>query len=91
MESLILELTQRLQNDEEIFLRIKVHPKAPRTEIYDQLDDGTIKVRVKAVPEKGKANKELIRYLAKTFLVPKDQIVLLSGHTDPLKLIKITT
>lgn len=89
-EDLAVELQKSLAESGEIFLRCKIHPKAAKTEIYDQLADDTIKIRVKAVPEKGKANKELSNYLAKTFGVPKDHVVILSGHTDPLKLIKIS-
>jgi len=71
------------------YLRIKVLPKSPKTEIVDKLDDGTIKIRVAAPPEKGKANRELIKFLAKHFNTDKKSITIVSGKSDPLKLIKI--
>ncbi len=71
------------------YIRVKVLPKSPKTEIVDTLDDGTIKIRVAAPPEKGKANKELIKFLAKHFEVDKSAITIVSGKSDPLKLIKI--
>jgi len=72
-----------------LYLRIKVLPKSPKTELIDTLADGTLKIRVAAPPEKGKANKELIHFLGKHYNVPKNAISILSGKTDALKLIKI--
>lgn len=54
-----------LNPDGKTHLRIKVTTKQPKTEYVGALDDGTIKIRLKAVPEKGKANEELIRFLSK--------------------------
>jgi len=71
------------------YLRIKVIPKSPKTEIIDILADGTLKIRVAAPPEKGKANTELIKFLAKHFKVPKEAISIVSGKSDVIKLIKI--
>ena len=71
------------------YLKIKVLPKSPKTEIVDTLEDGTLKIRVAAPPEKGKANSELIRFLAKHFNVKKESVILISGKSDPIKLIKI--
>jgi len=70
-------------------LRIKVTTKQPKTEYINTLDDGTIKIRLKAVPEKGKANEELIRFLAKELWVKKDTIEVISGATDTVKLVRI--
>lgn len=46
------------------YLRIKVIPRQPRTEYIDTQEDETVRIRLKAVPERGQANKELIRFLA---------------------------
>ena len=71
------------------YIRSKVIPKSPKSELVDEMADGTLKIRIAAPPEKGKANIELIKFLSKHFNVPKDQISIISGKTDPLKLIKI--
>ncbi|NTU69852.1 DUF167 domain-containing protein, partial [bacterium] len=47
------------------------------------------KILIKSVPEKGKANKELISILSKHFKVPKSTVSLLSGHTSRNKIINI--
>lgn len=71
------------------YLRVKVTPKSPKTELTGKLDDGTLKIRIAAPPEKGKANKELIKFLSKHLQIEKDQITIVSGKSDPLKLIRI--
>ena len=42
---------------------IKVIPRAKKTEFVGTFDDGSYKIRLRAVPEDGKANEELLRYL----------------------------
>ncbi len=76
-----------LPNNE--YLRIKVLPKSPKNEIVEIMDDETIKIRIKAVPEKGKANAELIKFISKELNVPKGNISIISGKTEQLKLIKV--
>lgn len=76
------------------YLRIKVIPKSGKNEIVEILKDSegekTIKIRIKAAPEKGRANAELINFLSKETGVPKSGIKIISGQTDHLKLVKIT-
>lgn len=54
----------------------------------DDTGEQTIKIRIKAVPEKGKANEELIKFLSKELSIPKDQITIISGKSTQLKLIR---
>ncbi len=72
-----------------MLLRVKVRPKSKANEIVDTMEDGTIKVRVKAAPEKGKANKEVIEVLAKEYGVKKSEVEIVGGKVDQIKLIKI--
>lgn len=83
------KLIQDFKNAGKITLSVKVIPKSARTEIVGKMTDGTIKIRVAAVPEKNKANTELIKFLAKTFGVDKTRIRILSGETGHKKLIEI--
>ena len=71
-------------------LRIKVIPKSPKTEITGELADGSLKIRVAAVPERGKANAELCAFLAREIGIPASQVEVISGHTSPLKLVRIS-
>jgi uncharacterized protein (TIGR00251 family) len=51
--------------------------------------DGTLKVRIAAAPEKGKANAELCAFLARHYGVPKSAVTILSGASSPRKLVRI--
>lgn len=68
---------------------VKVIPRAKRSEVIGAMSDGTLKVKVAAVPEDGKANEELIRTLATHFHVPSNSIKILSGHTSTRKRVAI--
>jgi len=78
-----------LEQKGELYLRIKVLPSALKNEVKEILEDETIKINISAVPEKGKANQELVKFLAKEFEVEKNNIKIISGKTERIKLIKI--
>lgn len=62
-----------------VYVRIKAVPKQPKTEIFARMDDGTWKMRVAAVPEKGKANVEIICHLSEITGFKKDRFEIVSG------------
>lgn len=69
-------------------LQVRVVPRAKRNAI--ELDeDGGIKVRVTAVPERGKANAAVIALIAKALGVPKRNVEVVRGHTSRDKTISI--
>ena len=70
-------------------LRVKVIPKSSRNEILGTMADGTLKVRIAAAPEKGRANAELCAFLARHYGVPRSAVTILSGQTSPRKLVRI--
>jgi len=80
----------KLANNKEIYLRVKVLPGAGKTDFLDTMADGTIKIALAAAPEKGKANQELINFLATELEVRKYQLRIVSGAGDRLKLIKVS-
>ena len=67
---------------------IKVIPKSSQTEIIEKKDD-FLKIKLKAVPEKGKANAELIKFLAKYFKTAKSNINIIKGKTGRNKIVDI--
>ena len=83
-------LEQRIRQGPPATLRIKVIPKSPKTEIAGELADGTLKIRVAATPERGKANAELCSFLAREIGVPPVKVEVISGHTSPLKLVRVS-
>lgn len=76
-----------------MLLRLRVTPNAGRDVIegFEALADGTtvLRIRVSAVPEKGKANAAVIALLAKALRLPKSAISLVSGDTARLKTVRI--
>ncbi len=83
---------EKLAEKGEVYLRIKARPNAGLTEITDQLEteDGkTLKIDVAAPAKKNKANEEIIKFLAKEFKVAKNNVKLISGFSEKIKLIKI--
>lgn len=70
-------------------LDIKVIPRASASEVAGTLADGTLKVKVRAVPDKGKANAEVCAVLARHFGVPPGNVEIVSGATSSRKRIRV--
>ena len=74
-------------------LRLRVTPNAGRDVIegIEALADGTevLRIRVAAIPDRGKANAAVIALLAKALGVPKSAIVVTAGATARLKTVRI--
>jgi uncharacterized protein (TIGR00251 family) len=80
------KILEQIREKGETFVQIRVVPKSPKTEIIEEMADGTLKMRVKAVPEKGKANEEIVRFFRKNY---KLNCTIISGQTARTKLIKL--
>lgn len=76
-----------------IVLTVRLTPKAARDSIdgVGALSDGraVVLARVRAVPDKGEANRALVELLAKTLRVPKSAIAVIAGATTRLKQVRI--
>lgn len=77
----------------ELIIAIHAVPKSAKNEIigWVEVENGgkALKVKVAAPPEDGKANKELIAFLAKTWGVPKSALELIAGDASRHKRLKI--
>lgn len=71
------------------YYRARIIPGQPKTELRDLMDDGTLKIAVNKPPEKGRANKELIKFIAKELNIDKDLVSITSGITARVKLLYI--
>jgi uncharacterized protein (TIGR00251 family) len=72
-----------------VIIRIKVLARSATSELAGEMADGTLKIKIAAPPEKGKANEELCRFLAAHYGIPRAAVTIVSGHTAPLKLVRI--
>ena len=68
------------QNDD-LLLSVKLQPGASKNEIVGIIGEA-LKIRISAPPVDGRANKQLIAFLADVFKVAKSDIQLLSGHSS---------
>jgi uncharacterized protein (TIGR00251 family) len=71
-----------------VVLVLHVQPGAARSEFAGMYGDA-LKLRLAAPPIEGKANAELIRFLADLFGVPTRNIVLLRGETSRAKTVRV--
>ncbi len=74
-------------------LRVRLTPNSSSCKVIgstlDVNDDVFLKISVVSVPEKGKANKELINFLAKKLKIAKSDFEIISGELDKWKKIRI--
>ncbi|MCE5186130.1 MAG: DUF167 domain-containing protein [Planctomycetaceae bacterium] len=70
--------------DNGIVITVKVVPGSSRSEVVG-LHGGMLKVKVAAAPEKGKANKALVEFLAKALHLKKTDLEITAGHTASVK------
>ena len=78
---------------EVLSLYLRVTPNAGRDAIegVEIRDDGraVLRVRVRAVPDDGKANAAVLALLAKALSVPRSSMAVTSGQTARLKTVSI--
>lgn len=84
------EYKEKFLKDRQVILKIKVFPQAGYSGYVKTLGDGTLKIAVKAAPEKGKANRELVRFMAASFAVPVEQVAIVKGINDRIKMVRIS-
>jgi uncharacterized protein (TIGR00251 family) len=71
---------------EGVVISFKIQPKASKTEIVGlHGEPARLKVKVAAIPEDGKANRELMDFLSGVFKTAKSNFELLRGHTSSQK------
>lgn len=71
-----------------MLLQLHVQPGASRTELAGWHGDA-LKIRVAGAPVEGKANRELVRFLAETLGVPRGSIAVVRGETGRRKTLAV--
>ncbi len=69
-------------------LFVSVRPNSGKN-AFAGIYDNTLKIYIKAPAIDGAANKELIKFLSKSFKIPKSKILFLSGETSKRKRIRL--
>jgi uncharacterized protein (TIGR00251 family) len=75
--------------DNVVVVAIRVQSRGSRNEIQG-VKDGRLRIKTTAPPADGKANKDVIRQLAKEFGVPPSRVTLKSGSSNRNKTIVIS-
>jgi uncharacterized protein (TIGR00251 family) len=78
-------------SEERIALHVIPKSSADRIEgwVVDAAGEKRLKVRLRATPEDGKANKALIKLLAKEWNLPQSSLEVVSGTKNRYKIVKI--
>lgn len=63
-----------------LLIPVRVQPRGSKREILGVID-GRLKIKTTAPPTDGRANRDIIRQLAKAFRVPPSRISLKNGAT----------
>lgn len=80
-----LEKILKIMKNNKIF-DIKVITKSSVNKIY--LENNIIKIKIKEIPENGKANIAIIDIFSKTFKIPKKNIFIIKGLKSSNKTIQ---
>jgi len=74
------------------FLNIKVKAAAKNNAIKEFIVIDNVpylKISIKSLPERGKANEEIVNYLAQEWKLSRSNLEIAKGHTNTLKTILI--
>lgn len=63
----------------DLILNLLVQPRASRSEWVGEHGGSTLKLRIAATPVDGKANAQLVAFLANEFGVKRNDVILLNG------------
>ncbi len=79
-----MEIKDYIKNNR---LKVKIRPNSPKNQIrsWDK-EKEQLNINIKAHPEKGKANKELINFLSKKL---DKKIRILRGKTSRIKILSV--
>lgn len=80
--------THYLWRDDTLIFNVYLQPKASRNALIG-LHDNAVKISLTSPPVDGKANKQLIQFLAKLFHVKKTDITIISGVHSRQKCISV--
>jgi uncharacterized protein (TIGR00251 family) len=72
----------------EAFLTLHISPNASKTQVAGMHGDA-LKITLKALPQDGAANAELIRFIAEQCDLRKQQVEIIQGLTSRRKKIKL--
>lgn len=83
------------RKDDDLILHVRVSPGASRDQAKGMFTDANgknwLQVKVRAAPDKGKANKAVITVLSKLLGLPKSRFELIRGATARTKVLHLSS
>ena len=70
-------------------IQVQIQPRSSKDQIIG-IHNGRLKIKISAPPVDGKANQNLIEFIAKALGVSKSKIEIVKGRTSKLKTLKIS-
>ena len=77
------------EKDNSIHLTVAVKPGSRKKAIIIDENDNFLFIHLQSPPDKGKANKELLKYLSNFFDIQLAFLQIISGHTSRTKVVTI--
>ncbi|MCX6614453.1 MAG: DUF167 domain-containing protein [Acidobacteria bacterium] len=68
---------------------VKVAARSSQSAVVGTMPDGSLKVKVMAPPEDGKANEEVCQVLAAYYKVKRGDVEVIAGQTSTRKLVRV--
>jgi len=79
-------------SDNEFIINLFIKPSSKNQQIFRPLsEDKYLTISLRSVPNKNKANIELLKLLKKKLRNMVDQIQIISGYKNQFKIVKLTT
>lgn len=75
--------------DDGCTLAVRVRPGAKKNDVAG-IHAGAVKISLTAPPVDGRANEELVGFIAELLRIPRARIAILTGATSPMKRLRIT-
>ncbi|MCU7812595.1 MAG: DUF167 family protein [Candidatus Thiodiazotropha sp. (ex Notomyrtea botanica)] len=82
-------MTWRRWEGDDLILHLRVQPKASKDALVGPYGDNEYKVTLTAPPVDGRANTHLLKFIAKTFGLPRARVILESGPHSRSKCLRL--
>jgi uncharacterized protein (TIGR00251 family) len=70
-------------------IQVKVKPRSKTEDVTKEIDGNVYMVRVKEPPVEGKANRAVLKLLARHFGVPESRLRIVSGLSSKNKVVEV--
>ncbi|MCD4694317.1 DUF167 domain-containing protein [bacterium] len=77
------------KDEKKKIIKVKVFIGSSKTKIRKKISENSFEIDLKAKPEQGKANEELIKFISRELEINSGHVKIIKGFKERNKLIKI--